>query len=276
MNKQREAIYGLRREVLTNSDLRDLLISIHFEAIRNEINEFGDKNRSSEEWDLDGFLNYLQRMIPYANFKDMLHEVEGLTVEQFMDVIMPKVSEAFEAKRAQLGDDLLLRLARYVVLRRIDDNWRDHLLAIDDLRESIGWRGYAQLDPLIEYQKEASLMFEELMFNTHKEVLEHFFLTQPAIQLEQQPPDQQIRGMEARKATLEETLPSGPPPQEELSDEEIEADGNGGRPPAQRPQNQPFRAAPKVGRNDPCPCGSGKKYKKCCGSAAQSGDAEVG
>jgi len=271
MNKQREAIYGLRRDVLTGTELRETILHIHQEAIYNEINEFGDRNRPVHEWDIEGFMDYLQRHIPYANFEELKGQVHGIDTAAFMDLVMVKVGEAFDAKQSQLAgldDTLLPRLAKYVILRRIDDNWRDHLLAVDDLRESIGWRGYAQLDPLVEYQKEASLMFEELMFNIHKEVLEHFFLTQPAFQ--QPPQEQQVQHMEARQATLEETLPPPPPPEEELlEDEDIGAPQHAM---ARQPVQHPFKSGPKVGRNDPCPCGSGKKHKKCCGQQSAEED----
>lgn len=276
MNRQREAIYGLRKEVLTSSDLREVIIAMHHEALSNAINEFGDPERHTEDWDLNGLLSYLQRFIPYSNFLEMKDQVRGLDKESFMGAVLPKIEEAYDAKRVQLGDDLIHRLSRYVVLQRIDSDWIDHLLAIDDLRENVGWRGYAQLDPLVEYQKEASVLFEELMFNIHKEVLEHFFLTQPAVA--PAIPQQRVRSMQARQATLEETLPAQAAPQ---SEEEMAAmaeaggdggDGTGRLARATRGSQQPYRAAPKVGRNDPCPCGSGKKYKKCCG-AKQVGDA---
>src|SRR5690606_12922872 len=116
-----------------------------------------------------------------------------------------KLNEAYESKKKQVGDDLMGRLAKFVILRRIDDLWRDHLLAIDDLRENVGWRGYAQLDPLVEYQKEASIRFEELMVNLQQQIFENFFLTQPVMQQEE--PDQQVQQMVARQATLDEALP---------------------------------------------------------------------
>jgi preprotein translocase subunit SecA len=139
----------------------------------------------------------------------------------------------------------------------------DHLLAMDDLRDTIRWRGYAQLDPLVEYQREASALFEDLMFRLQKEVLDHFFLTQPAIQVAA--PEQRIRSMEARKASLEEAAggPTGVSPEESEEALEERRRGDGRRP--QTSKQTPYRAGPKVGRNDPCPCGSGKKYKKCCG-----------
>jgi preprotein translocase subunit SecA len=261
MNKQREAIYGLRREVLFSDDLREVILNLHLTAVRNAIGEYGDPTKHSEDWDLDGLLAYLQHSIPYADFHSMEPQLKGLDAETFLQTIEPKLVEAYEAKRAQLGDELMLRLARWVVLRHIDTNWMDHLLAIDDLRENVGWRGYAQLDPLVEYQKEAAILFEDLLYNIHKGILEHFFLTQPVIQQEETP-DVRIRAMQARKAALEEVVPAVRPPEEE-------AEGDGGATPAMQPPavRRPVRVGPKVGRNDPCPCGSGKKYKKCCGAA---------
>jgi preprotein translocase subunit SecA len=260
MNKQREAIYGLRREVLFSEDLRDVMLSLHINAIRNAIGEYGDPAKPSEDWDLEGLLAYLQHCIPYTDFRSLLQETKGLDAEMFLQAIEPKLVEAYEAKRAQLGDELMLRLSRWVVLRHIDSNWMDHLLAIDDLRENVGWRGYAQLDPLVEYQKEAAILFEDLLYNIHKGILEHFFLTQPVLQQAEEP-DVQIRSMEARKAAVEEVVPVAPSP------EEVEGDG-GAVEPSVRPLaiQRPVRVGPKVGRNDPCPCGSGKKYKKCCGA----------
>ncbi len=263
MNKQREAIYGLRREVLFSQDLRDVIISLHMNAIRNAVGEYGDPAKHSEEWDLEGLFAYLQHCIPYVDFRSVLDKVKGVDLDTFLQVMEEKVVEAYEAKRAQLGDELMLYLSRWVILRHIDTNWMDHLLAIDDLRENVGWRGYAQLDPLVEYQKEAAVLFEDLLYNIHKGILEHFFLTQPVVQ-QQEPPPQQIRSMQARKATLEETLPVAQPVPEEL-------ESDGGRAAAVPPPQpmRPVRVGPKVGRNDPCPCGSGKKYKKCCGASGR-------
>jgi len=260
MNKQREAIYGLRREVLFSQELRDIILNLHMNAIRNAIGEYGDPTKHSEEWDLEGLLAYLQHCIPYANFKGMEEKLRGLDAETFLQAIEPLLVEAYDAKRAQLGDELMLHLSRWIILRHIDTNWMDHLLAIDDLRENVGWRGYAQLDPLVEYQREAAVLFEDLLYNIHKGILEHFFLTQPIIQ-QQEPQEHQVRSMQARKAALEEVVPvAAPVPDEEGGQEVMESAPR--RPVVQRP----VRVAPKVGRNDPCPCGSGKKYKKCCGA----------
>jgi preprotein translocase subunit SecA len=273
MNKQREAIYGLRREVLTSEDLRGVILAIHEEAIRNSIGDFGDPTRHSEDWNLEGLLDYLQRLVPYVQIREMMPMLKGVDATLFVEAVMPKIDEAYEAKQTQLGDDLMLRLSRWVVLRHIDTNWMDHLLGIDDLRENVGWRGYAQLDPLVEYQKEAALMFDELMYHVHKGILEHFFLTQPVIQ--QAPAEQQVRAMEARKARLDEVVPSAaqqPPSEEELEALAEGGDGNGRR--SQRAVQTTVRSGPKVGRNDPCPCGSGKKHKKCCG-AKTAGESEL-
>jgi preprotein translocase subunit SecA len=272
MNSQRVAIYGLRREALFAEDLRELVLDLHYKAIHAELAQFGDQTRHSEEWDIAGFLAMLQRFIPYADFESMAGELTGLDAEMFMQKIMQKVEEAYDRKRAQLGDELLRRLSRWVILRRIDSNWIDHLLAIDELRENIHWRGYAQVEPINEFRREASLLFEDMLLRVNKEILEHFFLTQPIIQ-QQAEDDHRVRRMEARKATEEEMLPQrGAPP----SPEELEAaasgesaapgDGRGVRVPT-----VPLRNTRKVGRNDPCPCGSGKKYKKCCGANPDEG-----
>lgn len=260
MNKQREAIYTLRRDVLMGENIKPLLLDIHLQAIENLLAEFHPKNMASGEvWDAEGFLDHIQRHVPYANFKELDEKAGSVDTDELLDLISEKLNESYEAKSEQLGEELLVRLARYVVLRRIDDNWRDHLLAIDEMRESIGWRGYAQLDPLVEYQKEASIMFEELMGHMHKEVLEHFFLTQPVMQTQE--PEQHVGQIQARQATLEEALP-------ELGGVEADEDGNVNGGIDQGPQ-QPIRRDVKVGRNDPCPCGSGKKYKKCCGAGVE-------
>lgn len=260
MNSQRESIYGLRRQVLLGQDLKTVILDSHLEAIQAKISDYSDGGTLSNEWNLEEFFEYLQKHIPYANFKDLKEEAEkGMDAEAFIDGIVPILDEAFEAKKEQLGEDMIPRLAKYVILRRIDDNWRDHLLAIDDLRENIGWRGYAQLDPLVEYRKEASVMFEELMNNVHREIFEHFFLTQPIIQ--QPMMEQQVLRTSERVASLEETLP-----ELSLGAEEIEESYENERPSAFQPQQPVVKDGQRLGRNDPCTCGSGKKYKKCCGA----------
>ncbi|MBX7245612.1 MAG: preprotein translocase subunit SecA [Candidatus Sumerlaeaceae bacterium] len=266
MNSQREAIYGLRKDALMNDDLKELVLSVHHSAIREMFRDFGDVTKPIEDWDINGLLGLLQRTIPYAEFENLKGTVDSHDGDGLLAKIMERVEQAYDAKRAQLGDDLMTRLARWVILRRIDTNWIDHLLAIDELRESTGWRGYAQLDPINEFKREASLLFEDLLVRVHKEVLEHFFLTQPAIQQMEQP-EQNIGALETGRGELEPL--AGEAPTEEELEQMAEGDGNG-RHPAGRsvPQNVPIRSQHKVGRNDPCPCGSGKKYKKCCGSAA--------
>ena len=269
MNKQREALYGLRKEVLTSENLRETVLNIHYDAIKALVKQYGDITRRSENWDLPGLTEHIQRVIPYADFKKNEGELQGRDLDGFMTEIMVMVEEAYDNKATQLNDEeLMLRLGRYVVLTRIDSNWMDHLLGIDDLRDSIGWRGYAQLDPLHEYQREASVMFDEMMYNINNEILEHFFLTQPALAPVE--PEIQIGQMQARHATLEESLPAPPPPPEEIDEEQLAAEAEGREVPEQSRRRQhvatPYRAAPKVGRNDLCPCGSGKKFKKCHGA----------
>lgn len=259
MNKQREAIYSIRKHVLMGEDIKPVILDIHMQFIESLIADYQPTSEAKNEpWDVAGFLDHIQKYVPYASFKELEEKAVGLEDEALLDLISEKLDEAYQAKEEQLGEDLLVRMARYVVLRRIDDNWRDHLMAIDDMRDAIGWRGYAQLDPLVEYQKEASIMFEELMGNVNKEVFEHFFLTQPVMQAPE--PEQQVMATQAHQASL---------PEEAGAD--IAEDGPDNTGSIDRPGAQPIRRdSAKIGRNDPCTCGSGKKYKKCCGATEEA------
>src|SRR5437667_11963703 len=153
-----------------------------------------------------------------------------------------KIQEAYANKVQELGAELLLYLEKMVLLRTIDTLWKDHLLGMDSLREGIGLRGYGQKDPLIEYKREAFDMFAAMMDQCERDVLEHLFRVQ-VVQGEQPPPVQE----RPRRA-----------PQLKLNRGEDAGGGNGDKPVR--------RTGEKVGRNDPCPCGSGKKYKKCHGA----------
>jgi len=156
--------------------------------------------------------------------------------------LVRKIHEAYAAKERELGRDLLRQLEKMVMLRTIDTLWKDHLLGMDSLREGIGLRGYGQKDPLIEYKREAFDMFAAMMDRCERDVLEHLFRVQ-IVQGEQPPPVQ--------------TRPRRPP-QLKLNRGEDTGGGNGDK--------TVRRTGEKVGRNDPCPCGSGKKYKKCHGA----------
>ena len=151
--------------------------------------------------------------------------------------------QRYEEKEALFGPAMMRWLERRIILDIVDTQWKDHLLSLDHLKEGIGLRGYGQKDPLVEFKKEAFILFEEMMDRIDSETIRYLFLIQPA------KPEDEAREIERRQRRQQQQLQyqTGP---------------------AQAEAPKPVRAGAKIGRNDPCPCGSGKKYKKCCGTAA--------
>jgi len=241
LNKQREVIYERRRMILGGEDLSEDIKAGAEEVLDALLDVYCPKETYAEEWDLKGLADAL-----YAQFaidiKDSVAELKDMGFEALREELVRKIHEAYAAKERELGRDLLRQLEKMVMLRTIDTLWKDHLLGMDSLREGIGLRGYGQKDPLIEYKREAFDMFAAMMDRCEREVLEHLFRVQ-IVQGEQPPP------VQAR---------SRRPPQLKLNRGEDAGGGNGDK--------TVRRTGEKVGRNDPCPCGSGKKYKKCHGA----------
>ncbi|MFW6286818.1 MAG: SEC-C metal-binding domain-containing protein, partial [Candidatus Sumerlaeota bacterium] len=257
MNKQRESIYGLRRETLVADDLRTLLLDIVHDALASQAASYVNENaqeQNAPHYDLEKFQAYVQMMVPGADVLDI--EPAGEPTEEYLDQIMERIEQAYEDRRELLGPQLTQELARFVVLQAIDNQWRDHLAGIDELREGIHLRSYAQLDPLIEYQREATYMFQEMMGDIQRLVLEHFFRMNVVAER------QQASSVETGRGDLAAVGAESQQP--ETAEDGAMAAGrpNSGQP---RKPRTFVREEPKVGRNDPCPCGSGKKYKKCCG-----------
>jgi len=164
--------------------------------------------------------------------------------EILFDELMKVAKQRFEDRKQELGEELFNDLLKFVLLRTLDAKWRDHLIALDDLREGIGLRAYGQEDPLMKFKQEADRIFwAETMPNFYKEAITLLFRAQVRTQ-ERKPQPREIR---AYKPTASAQSASG------------------GQPEPPTTQTAPQRAAVRVGRNEPCPCGSGKKYKKCCG-----------
>ncbi|GAB1722360.1 MAG: preprotein translocase subunit SecA [Nitrospira sp. CR1.1] len=240
MNKQREVIYQHRHAVLAGEHIQQ---DIH-DMMRDLVNAFVDTycpvDQYQEEWDFNGLEEAL-----HGQFALDITQGKGRVADHFKDVgrdaiieeIQTQVRQAYDHKEQELSSELMRYLEKMLLLQVIDHHWKDHLLGMDHLRDGIGLRGYGQKDPLIEYKREGFDMFSSMMERIKSDVLERMFRVQ-AVRGEQPPP------------VPEPT----PPPQMVLnrSDE----------PAPQSVQHQ----ADKVGRNDPCPCGSGKKYKKCHGA----------
>ena len=262
MNKQRETIYGLRLEILMGEDLKDSLLEICRNAVEIEFLKFGDPDSHSQEgWDIAGYLAWINRCIPYVDFTSIEWE-NGQPFDQLIDAIMKKIEYAYELKKKVLGPELIKDLTRFIALRTIDSDWQDHLLAVDELQEGIHLRAYGQLDPLVEYKREATLMFEEMLNNIYKEIIEHFFVTQVTVQRPQV-------SLVDRAQYKKESVIGAPTPEEIAALQRARAHSVVEEEEEEAVIQTVRRESPKVGRNDPCPCGSGKKYKKCCGKRTE-------
>ncbi|MBI3609799.1 MAG: preprotein translocase subunit SecA [Nitrospirae bacterium] len=236
MNKQRTVIYEQRRRIHRGENLTDLFLGMIDDRLREMLDLYCPEEVYPEEWDMKGFHEALTRQ--FTIHPDPESEVLDLGREALRGHLVRKIDEGYKKKEAELGEPLMRQLEKMVMLRVIDAQWKDHLLAMDYLKEGIGLRGYGQKDPLVEYKREGFEMFAAMMERIKSDAVEHLFKIQV---VKDQPPPA------ARPAT--------PPPQRlQFSRGESAA----------QPKTV-HRDVEKVGRNDPCPCGSGKKYKKCHG-----------
>ena len=256
MNKQRESIYGLRREVLINDNLKGVLLDLCYDALAGAIDKFKNTDpitMSERPYDLDLFEAYVRGVVGMVDLNGIEHPLEPN--EAYLNEIVNRIDKAYDLKCELLGPDLARDLTRYIVLMSIDQEWRDHLAGIDELREGIHLRSYAQVDPLVEYQRDATYMFQDMMASVQRIAFEHFFRANIVSQ-QRQPRASQVdygRGSEEPIATGNEGADNG--------NQNVVTNNPDGPP---RPQTY-HRDRPKIGPNEKCPCGSGKKYKKCCG-----------
>ena len=245
VNRQREVIYERRLQALTGEGLDDEIREMVEAVVENGLMEFIPDDSQPHEWNMEGVVVSL-RDISGAVFK-----LDGIR-EQFNDAeklrlkLVDLVMDFYSKKKEKLGEQLILDLEKWSVLSSIDARWRDHLYALDHLKSGIGLRAYAQRDPLVEYKKEAFNMFEELLDGVDKQAVRQILSLWPASKIQRQ------QGPVGRAVHPGLRSPAGGP-----------ASGPGRN--AEGKQQTVKRDDEKIGRNDPCPCGSGKKYKQCCG-----------
>ena len=234
MNKQREVIYAQRRKVLDGENLKDSFVKM-IEGLTQSIQGmYCSESPYPDNWDWDGMIAYAEGIfIPKGTLQELRNDLEEVTRESLGETIIAAALEAYEAKEKEIGSELMRELERVVLLRVVDQKWMDHIDAMDQLRHGIGLRAYGQRDPVIEYKFEGFQMFEEMIKN--------------------------IQG-DAIRLLLRARLDREQPLQREKVAEPVAATHG------DEPKKPVARSSEKVGRNDPCPCGSGKKYKKCCGS----------
>jgi len=250
MNQQREVIYSQRREVLAGEDLKDSVIEMIEEQAEGIVDLYADEKAHPEDWDLKGLQDVFYQQfsfrwaVPSEEEVGMTRFRDGLNRERLKELVLQRAKDVYQKKEEEFGEATLRYLEKVIMLQSVDYYWKDHLLAIDQLKEGIGLRGYGQKDPRIEYQKEAYQMFLEMLDRIKKDTIEKLF----AIQIAK---EEEVKEMKVeRKQTF--ILSRGEAAQGVGGETE---DGKG---------VTVRREGKKVGRNDPCPCGSGKKYKRCC------------
>jgi preprotein translocase subunit SecA len=243
MNKQREVIYSQRREVLASEDLKETVIEMVEEQGEGLVGFYTDEKEHPEDWDLKALQDAVYKQF---SFKWIVPSAEdnGIKRDQLEEMIIENAKGFYQKKEEEFGAPMLRYLEKVIMLQSIDYHWKDHLLGIDQLKEGIGLRGYGQKDPLIEYQKEAYQMFLEMLDRIKKDTVEKLFAIQ--IAKEQEAKEMKVERKQTFVMSRGESVQGGGGKTEDGKGVTVRRDGK------------------KVGRNDPCPCGSGRKYKRCC------------
>ncbi len=229
-NKQRSEIYSFRREILTSDNLSDHVREMSENTLDYILTNYCGEDKHPEEWDIKGLRDAI-----YGQF-GVYPEIDVAPVEELLNKLLDEIHRAYEIKEQEIGSETFRYLEKMILLQVVDMQWKDHLLSMDHLKEGVGLRGYGQRDPLVEYKKEAFEIFADLSDRVAAEVV--------------------ARLMKVQMAREEHVQERFTPRQSKLSY---------GRGEGQAAKPQTVVKDKKIGRNDPCVCGSGKKYKKCCG-----------
>jgi preprotein translocase subunit SecA len=286
MNKQRENIYALRRQILEGTiqlrdeddqdtvvGTREYLMELAEEILDALIETHAARQADYEQWDLDALKLEVNRVFA-VDSADLAFT--DRTSDEIRDTLWGRILQSYDEKEQQVGRDVLERVERDIMLQIVDSQWKDHLYSLDHLKEGIGLRGYGQKDPLIEYKKESFLLFQAMKDRVDEEIVRYLWWLRPVLNDDAAPVRRRTPPRQAplilndpsaestsilsgaRRQAAEPASPFGP--------------SHDKRPPRVGGDDAPVhtvrREEPKVGRNDPCPCGSGKKFKKCHGSAA--------
>jgi preprotein translocase subunit SecA len=288
MNKQRESVYTLRREILEGKihlseeeivDTRGYMLALAEDLLEEVVERFAGKQLDHEEWDVPAMMREVSRIYGLE-----AQELEALNLgeknsDEMVDAIWERVKATYEQKEGVVGAELLRRVERDVMLQIVDAQWKDHLYSLDHLKEGIGLRGYGQRDPLVEYKKESFGLFQDMKSRIEEEMIRYLFWLRPVLNEEAAPRPAARR---AAPLTLSKPAAEAVPAFAGASrgggsaavarQGPVEFGGGGAPRPARTGGDDVVKTVrrdePKVGRNDPCPCGSGKKYKKCHGAAA--------
>jgi len=253
MNRQREVIYEERRRILFGEDTKSYIHEIMEEVLDYALDTYLNEKVRFDEWDFGGLRQYLESRLSIKTDDLALEESNRADIRE---VLFERIKKAYDDKENTIGSEMARYLERMILLQVVDSRWKDHLYSMDGLREGIGLRAYGQRDPLIEYQHEAYAMFMDMIDRIKEETLEYLFKIKTA----KEEPERPVFDISRQSMVHEQKTGFGDLP---VTDAGGGVSYQGQLPEESAPTYK--REAPKVGRNDPCPCGSGKKYKKCCG-----------
>lgn len=270
MNKQRDVIYSFRNEIIHSEDVHDRLMEIMEETVVQKLRTFSDPDQEVRDWKIRQYIDWLNLTFPigaseaeYIRLAEQGADIpgagslyEGMSAAQYAVARFAarRVQEACDLKSRYENPDAIKTLERFAMLSGIDKLWQEHLYYMDNLRNAIGLRAYGQRDPLVEYQAEAFKSFEELMLAIKCEICRNVFHSTSNLKAFEQ-------FLLHLPQNLVQSKPSAPPP----PDPDSQAGGRVPEAAPAAPKATPVRTGPKVGRNDLCPCGSGRKFKHCCG-----------
>jgi preprotein translocase subunit SecA len=287
MNKQRESVYALRRELLEGQihitedqvvDTRGYLMTLAEELAESTVATYADAGTDPEQWDLDALKGAVSEIYGFEDDERDALDFSGKTADEMTDAIWEVAKAKYEKKEGILPDPAILhRVERDIMLQIVDAQWKDHLYSLDHLKEGIGLRGYGQRDPLVEYKKESFALFQQMRDRVEEEMVRYLWRLMPMIgddptqvavpsapKKPRTPPPMTLNAPSAAASSPFGAIRGGGSRSGATAVAEPPRPARSGGDDVVR---QVKREEPKVGRNDPCPCGSGKKYKKCHGAA---------
>jgi len=282
MNKQRESVYTLRREILEGKihlteeevlNSRQYLLALAEDILDDQVERYAGKDLEVDEWDVPALEREVGRVFGLDQAAIDGLELDDKNSDGMADAIWAKAKASYEEKEAAIGVDLLRRVERDIMLQIVDAQWKDHLYSLDHLKEGIGLRGYGQRDPLVEYKKESFALFQDMKARIEEEIVRYLFWLRPVAREEDVVPKRRVTANLTMNNPATETAPvfagsaartTAPAAATSATARAPQPARTGGDDAVKTVR----RDEPKVGRNDPCPCGSGKKFKKCHGTAA--------
>ncbi|MCK8816007.1 preprotein translocase subunit SecA [Natroniella sulfidigena] len=251
LNGQRKVIYEQRRKVLTGEDFEEILFGMADQWLDEIVEIYADEELAPSDWDLAGLINQLESLSLKVDLTE--EDLAGLRTEEIKEQLVDQFKDSYQAKREELTAEKMNKLVKLVMLKVIDQKWMDHLKAMDELRQGIGLRAYGQRDPLVEYKFESFEMFKQMNSWIREDIIKYIFKIEVVKEDSEEEKPQHLNYEQRPMMTAYDTAKQ---PQQ---GQQAQAGGE-----KQEVKRQPIVKEEEPGRNDPCPCGSGKKYKKCC------------